>query len=83
VNISRAVATGLKFRPLEQTVRDTLEWVNRPARRRARAERGPREDSRRLTAERERELLSQWRERIASRGRSRRRIRAPPEGARP
>ena len=26
-NISKAIQAGLKFRPLEETVRDTLEWA--------------------------------------------------------
>lgn len=32
VDVSRAIRAGLKFRPLEETVRDTLEWAKtRPA----------------------------------------------------
>jgi 2'-hydroxyisoflavone reductase len=32
MDVSRAINAGLKFRPLEDTVRDTLEWANtRPA----------------------------------------------------
>ena len=32
VDVSKAIATGLRFRPLEETVRDTLEWAQaRPA----------------------------------------------------
>jgi 2'-hydroxyisoflavone reductase len=27
IDVSRAIAAGLKFRPLEETVRDTLEWA--------------------------------------------------------
>jgi len=50
VSCARAVAKGLRFRPLEQTIRDTLEWQRqRPA-----AEQTLRAG---LTADRERELL--------------------------
>ena len=32
MNVSKAIKAGLKFRPLEDTVRDTIEWANtRPA----------------------------------------------------
>ena len=59
-DVSRAVASGLRFRPLEETVRDTAEWD---------AGRSDRDD-RTLTGvggagmkpERERELLAAWRE---------------------
>jgi 2'-hydroxyisoflavone reductase len=38
IDISKAVNAGLKFRPLEETVRDTLEWANtRPSDREWRA----------------------------------------------
>ena len=43
----RARAAGLRFRPLEQTVRDTLAWAG-----------GPRERRPTLSRERERELLA-------------------------
>ena len=53
INCGRAIAAGLTFRPVAQTVRDTLAWdatqppdVERPAG---------------LSPERERELLSAWR----------------------
>jgi len=58
VSVERAVASGLSFRPLEETVRDTLEWdLTRPAdaERRAGLARG-----------RERELLAAWRARAAA-----------------
>jgi 2'-hydroxyisoflavone reductase len=49
VNVSKAIAAGLTFRPLAETVRDTLEWAkNRPSDYQWRAG---------LTAERESELL--------------------------
>jgi 2'-hydroxyisoflavone reductase len=49
----RAMAAGLTFRPIADTVRDTLAW--------AKAERGDRPWRAGLTAEREQELLAKWR----------------------
>ena len=50
VDVSKAIHAGLKFRPLEETVRDTLEWANtRPADHEWRAG---------LTAEREAQVLA-------------------------
>ena len=50
VDVSKAIAAGLTFRPLEETVRDTLEWAQtRPADHPWRAG---------LTAEREEEVLA-------------------------
>jgi 2'-hydroxyisoflavone reductase len=50
VDVSKAIAAGLQFRPLEETVRDTLEWAQtRPADHQWRAG---------LTAEREAEVLA-------------------------
>jgi 2'-hydroxyisoflavone reductase len=50
VDVSKAIAAGLKFRPLEQTVRDTLAWAQRrPANHEWRAG---------LTAEREAKVLA-------------------------
>jgi 2'-hydroxyisoflavone reductase len=50
VDVSRAIDAGLRFRPLEETVRDTLEWAGtRPADHQWRAG---------LTPEREQELLA-------------------------
>jgi 2'-hydroxyisoflavone reductase len=52
VSIARALAAGLTFRPLAETVRDTLAWdATRPAKREWRAG---------LSAEREAEVLSDW-----------------------
>lgn len=49
VNISKGIKAGMKFRPLEDTVRDTLAWANtRPANHQWRAG---------LQSEREQELL--------------------------
>lgn len=54
-NISKAVAAGLTFRPLAETVRDTLEWERtRPADLQRRAG---------LKPEREAELLAAWKAR--------------------
>jgi 2'-hydroxyisoflavone reductase len=56
-NIERAVAAGLTFRPLAETVRDTLAWhETRTAERKAQLNAG-------LPAERELEVLNAWRRR--------------------
>ncbi|HMB23620.1 MAG TPA: hypothetical protein VKP08_12340, partial [Anaerolineales bacterium] len=50
ISVSKAIRAGLKFRPLEETVRDTLEWAKmRPADQGWRAG---------LSTEREQELLA-------------------------
>lgn len=54
VDISRALRAGLKFRPLEETVRDTLQW--------ARTRRSDRGWSAGLSAEREAEVLAALKE---------------------
>jgi 2'-hydroxyisoflavone reductase len=55
IDVSRALATGLVFRPIRETVRDTLSWwANEPQERRE----GPMRSG--LTAEREADLLAQW-----------------------
>lgn len=55
VSIDRAVAAGLRFRPVEETLRDTLAWIaTLPADRSRRAG---------LDREKERELLRKWKER--------------------
>jgi 2'-hydroxyisoflavone reductase len=52
ISAEKAVAAGLKFRPLSETVRDTLEWdLTRPADTQRRAG---------LAREREREVLDAW-----------------------
>jgi 2'-hydroxyisoflavone reductase len=52
VDVSKAIDAGLRFRPLEETVRDTLAWAQtRPADHEWRAG---------LTAEREAQLLAAW-----------------------
>jgi 2'-hydroxyisoflavone reductase len=53
-DVSRAVAAGLRFRPVAETVRDTAEWA---------ATRGEHEPEAGLASERERELLEAWRTR--------------------
>lgn len=63
VDSSKALAAGLSFRPVEETARDTLNWV------RSRQEnREDRELRAGLSPEFERQLLRNWRER-RSRGR--------------
>jgi 2'-hydroxyisoflavone reductase len=58
LNVEKAVAAGLSFRPLSETVRDTLEWdLSRPADLERRAG---------LAREREREVLAAWRARGGS-----------------
>jgi 2'-hydroxyisoflavone reductase len=54
LDISKARKAGLRFRPLDVTVRDTLAWWSTlPEERRAKLKRG-------LTAEREAEVLAAW-----------------------
>lgn len=56
VSPARAVARGLRFRPLPATIRDTLAWhAARPAEQREKLRAG-------LTAEREQALLAAWRQ---------------------
>ncbi len=53
VDCSKAIAAGMRFRPIADTVRDTLQW--------AKAERGDKPFARTgLPAEREKELLAKW-----------------------
>ena len=54
LNVSKAIGAGLRFRSLDVTVRDTLDWwATLPEDRRATLRRG-------LTPEREREVLAAW-----------------------
>ena len=54
VDCKKAIAAGLRFRPIADTVRDTLHW--------AKTERGDKPFGRTgLPAERERELIAKWR----------------------
>ncbi|GAB4467752.1 MAG: SDR family oxidoreductase [Anaerolineae bacterium] len=58
VDVSRALAQGLRFRPLDETIRDTLAWARtRPADHVWRLG---------LTAEREASLLASWHARAAA-----------------
>lgn len=55
IDVSRALATGLLYRPIHETVRDTLDWwANEPQERKDKPMRAG------LTAEREAELLAMW-----------------------
>ena len=52
VQIARAVAEGLRFRPLEDTIKDTQQWAR---------ERDPQHEWRAgLSAQREMTLLQEW-----------------------
>ena len=54
IRVDRALAAGLTFRPLPETVRDTLEWwATVPEERKLALRSG-------LDAEREAELLAKW-----------------------
>ncbi|MEZ4388918.1 MAG: NAD-dependent epimerase/dehydratase family protein [Candidatus Krumholzibacteriia bacterium] len=58
LRVDRALAAGLRFRPLSETVRDTLAWwANEPAERREQPMRSG------LEAAREAELLAAWKAR--------------------
>lgn len=62
VDCSRAIAAGLRFRPIADTVRDTLHW--------AKTERGDKPFARTgLPAAREVELIAKWRQQQAGAGR--------------
>ncbi len=63
-NCGRAIRAGLAFRPLEETLRDTLRWCREPGSTRAApaSTQGP-PVAASLTPERERELLELWKER--------------------
>jgi 2'-hydroxyisoflavone reductase len=51
-NVSKATGSGLKFRPLDSTIKDTLEWhATRPSEAELRAG---------ISPEREEELLEEW-----------------------
>jgi 2'-hydroxyisoflavone reductase len=66
VDNSHAIAAGLKFRPLEETLAAILEWDT--ARRQAAADAGKNPESvgnnQSISPERERELLAAWNERV-------------------
>ncbi|MGH8181902.1 MAG: NAD-dependent epimerase/dehydratase family protein [Steroidobacteraceae bacterium] len=55
INVTRALKAGLKLRPLDGTVHDTLQWhLARPTAERASLKAG-------ISADREREVLAAWR----------------------
>lgn len=56
MDVSRAIASGLTFRPLTDTARDTLAWERA---------RGPHEWRAGLTRDRERALLEDWKQETA------------------
>jgi 2'-hydroxyisoflavone reductase len=60
INCQKAIRSGLRFRPMEETIRDTLAWWKTlPDARRAKPRAG-------LSAEREIELLAEWKKRGSS-----------------
>lgn len=66
VGIAKALASGLTFRPLSETIRDTISWdVSRGEAGPAEGKAGVPTPDKTLSAERERELLAAWRERAA------------------
>jgi 2'-hydroxyisoflavone reductase len=62
-DVSRAVSEGLRFRPVADTVRDTLEWALRTGDPGAPLASGLELGEAGLNAEREAELLAEWRAR--------------------
>lgn len=60
-DVSRAVAAGLRFRPLEETVRDTLAWAESVGVTTAPLAGGREFGAAGMDPERERELLAAWR----------------------
>jgi 2'-hydroxyisoflavone reductase len=60
-NISKALNDGLKFRPLADTIRDTLHWnATRPASENPLTSAKPRAG---MMQEREKNLLNTWKQR--------------------
>jgi 2'-hydroxyisoflavone reductase len=64
-DVSRAVAAGLRFRPVEETVRDTLQWARATADTAAALSSGMEIGAAGMEPERERELLAAWRAAVA------------------
>jgi 2'-hydroxyisoflavone reductase len=60
-DVSKAVAAGLRFRPLEETVRDTLAWARAAGDTAAPLASGMEIGAAGMEPERERELLAAWR----------------------
>jgi 2'-hydroxyisoflavone reductase len=59
-DVSRALAAGLRFRPLEETVRDTLDWARAVGETTAPLASGAEFPPAGMEPERERELLAAW-----------------------
>ena len=62
-DVSRAVEAGLRFRPLEETVRDTLAWAQGAGETAAPLASGMSIGKAGMEPERERELLAEWADR--------------------
>ena len=65
VDISRAIDTGLSYRPLEETLSDTLVWARTLPREPRVLRFGKLTIPNALSREREKALLELWRERFA------------------
>lgn len=61
IDVGKAVGAGLTFRPLEETIKDTLDWARQSDRASGRKELESLAGRSGLTPERERELLDGWR----------------------
>ena len=61
VDVSRALAAGLRFRPLEETVADTLAWARRRTRATGELASGLVIGEAGMAPEKEAELLAAWR----------------------
>ncbi|MDQ3894433.1 MAG: SDR family oxidoreductase [Actinomycetota bacterium] len=66
-DVARALAAGLTFRPLEETVRATLEWASSPEAGEPSRKQGVQLPEAGLRPEREAELLAAWREQAGAR----------------
>mgnify|MGYP003694328625 CR=1 FL=1 len=65
VAISRAIESGLSYRPLEETLSDTFDWARAQPRERRSLRFGSLAIPNALSRERERALLDLWRDRAA------------------
>ena len=66
-DVASALAAGLTFRPLEETVRATLEWASSPEAGEPSRKQGVQLPEAGLRPEREAELLAAWREQAGAR----------------